>query len=144
MAKRVVLCRLDCVISPSGREAESRNLKQTLFDSQVFTLLTKYVVKGCVYILKCAHATFDHVIDQPSNSKVCSPEVWISRKARTALALLPAVLHVALCVVAAGAAVVTQVHVWLLGDGAALLGLVQRCVARLATAVPVHTFAVVE
>ena len=92
-------------------------------------------------IVKCAHATFDHVIGQPS--KVCSPEVWISRIAGTALALLPAVLHVALGVEAASA-LAAQVHVWLLGDGAALLGLVQRCVARLATAVPVHTFAVVE
>ena len=30
---------------------------------------------------------------------------------------------------------------WLLGDGAALLGLVERRVAGLAPAVPVHTFA---
>ena len=77
------------------------------------------------------------------NLPMCSPEVWVSRIAGTALALLPAVLHVALGVEAASA-LAAQVHVWLLGDGAALLGLVQRCVARLATAVPVHTFAVVE
>ena len=73
-----------------------------------------------------------------------SPEVWVPGGARPALALLPAVLHVTLGVQAAGAAVAAEVHVRLLGDGAALLGLVERRVAGLAPAVPVHTFTVGE